>query len=106
MISEKKRVILYVVARLNDLPKRKGGITCHCDLFRSIGGMKPSTAERRLREIRIDYFNAINEWVEDRFTEHPRDYGYKTHRDHTWEFSVKFFRYLKDLSRWIQNGKD
>ena len=37
------------------LSKLDGGLEIHCDCFRHVKGMKSATAERRLREWRLEY---------------------------------------------------
>ena len=69
------------------LEKLDGGLECHCDIFRKIYGMKPGTAERRLREWREFYDNQIL---------HFRAPGYTAHRSaHKWTFTRPFIKFLQ-----------
>ena len=88
---EKYRAIEYLLEKLD------GGLECHCDIFRKIYGMKPGTAERRLREWRDTY-----KWEEFRritMSGHPGRLlitGYTAHRSaHKWTFTRPFLKFLK-----------
>ncbi|MBU2527701.1 MAG: hypothetical protein KKC03_13980 [Bacteroidetes bacterium] len=48
-MTEKISCIRYLLMKLD------GRLECHCDFFRHVTGMKPATAERRLREWRHEF---------------------------------------------------
>jgi len=81
MKTEAIIAIEYLLEKLDD------GLECHCDIFREIYGMKPGTAERRLREWREIHDNQIL---------HFRAPGYTAHRSaHKWVFTKSFIKFLK-----------
>ena len=82
-MTEKILAIEYLVEKLD------GGLECHCDVFRYVGnGMKPATAERRLREWRELYSLQVFKG--------PALFkpGY-TVIGHIWKFTRPFIAWLK-----------
>ena len=94
-MTEKVLAIQYLVAKLN------GSSEIHCDIFRHIQGMKPATAERRLREWREYYHNNIPEWkaCKDGICRaFVGNIEYKpgyTVIGHIWKFTRPFIAWLK-----------
>jgi hypothetical protein len=71
------------------LDKLAGGTEIHCDVFRHIYGMKPGTAERRLRDYRDMFAGQVFEGM----TLYKP--GYVAHRaKHIWTFTRPFLRFL------------
>jgi len=80
-MTEKILCVKYLLEKLD------GGLICHCDVFRHVKGMKPGTAERRLREWRHDFdlYFYDKPW--------PKGCGYQVD-GFTWVFRRRFVKWL------------
>ena len=95
-----------IIAARYLLEKLNRETECHCDIFRHIYGMKPGTAERRLREWR-EAFNSTShrvyaEFMGKTFSQEKKSKrtgrapGYIAHRSaHSWTFTRPFIAFLK-----------
>lgn len=88
------------------LDKLDGGLICHCDVFRHVKGMKPGTAEKRLRDWRheFDLYYYDKPW--------PKGCGYQVD-GFRWVFQRRFVKWLgrqvraaekKENQKMLDNG--
>lgn len=92
--TQKIKLIEYILDRV------KENEYIHCNFLQHITGMKVSTAERLLRQLREDYLNYIRVSYNDEIIKSTYYlYGYKTktNKKYYWIFEESFLYWVEEI---------